>query len=67
MTEVFTVANMKCQGCVNNIISGLLACDEVMEVEVEQTTGTVIVTGELLDRASLASTLEGLGFPEVAQ
>jgi len=67
MTEVFTVANMKCQGCVNNIISGLLGCDEVMEVEVEQTTGTVIITGDGLDRAKLATTLDGLGFPEVAQ
>ena len=67
MTEVFTVANMKCQGCVNTIISGLLSCDEVMEVEVEQTTGTVIITGNALDRVKLATTLDGLGFPEVAQ
>ena len=67
MVEVFTVANVKCQGCVSNIISGLLGRDEVMEVEVESSTGTVIITGNNLDRAELGRCLDGLGYPEVTE
>lgn len=67
MAELLTVANVKCQSCVNNIISGLLARDEVMEVEVEPTTGTVIISGDDLDRADLARCLGALGYPEVAE
>ncbi len=67
MTEVFTVMNVKCQSCVNSIISGLLVRDEVMEVEVEPVSGTVIIVGDGLDRTALADCLEGLGFPEKAE
>ncbi len=67
MTEVFTVTNVKCQGCVNNIISAMLARDEVMEVEVEATTGTVIISGDDLDRQALSASLNELGYPEVVE
>lgn len=67
MAELLTVANVKSQGCVSNIISGLLARDEVMEVEVEPTTGTVIISGNDLDRVALAQCLDALGYPEVSE
>lgn len=38
-----------------------------MEVEVEPTTGTVIISGDDLDRADLARCLDALGYPEVAE
>ncbi len=64
MAELLTVSNVKCQSCVSNIIAGLLARDEVMEVEVEPTTGTIIISGDNLDRADLARCLDALGYPE---
>jgi len=67
MTVAFTVVNVKCQTCVNNIIAGLLARDEVMEVEVEPTTGTVIVSGDDLNREALGVCLSELGYPEVVE
>jgi len=63
-TEQFTVANVKCGGCVANIEKNLGALDNVQQVKVEQATGTVTISGEALDRAALASTLAQLGYPE---
>ena len=63
-TEVFTVKNVKCGGCVANIQKGLGALAGVSSVEVVIAGGVVTVTGEQLDRAQLAAKLKELGYPE---
>lgn len=61
--EVFIASNIKCGGCVANIRQGLLALDGVTEVEVDQASGRVDVSGEQVDRATITSKLAELGYP----
>lgn len=63
-TEVFTVKNVKCGGCVSNIQNGLKGLPGVSGVEVVIAGGQVTVSGEALDRAALAAKLAALGYPE---
>lgn len=63
-SEEFTVRNVKCGGCVQNIVQGLREEPGVREVEAQVEGGRVRVRGEGLDRARLAERLRALGYPE---
>lgn len=63
-TEVFTVKNVKCGGCVSNVQKGLKAMPGVSEVNVVIDGGKVTVIGEGLDRAALSAKLTEIGYPE---
>ncbi len=60
------VDKVKCNGCAVNIKNGLAGMDEVNSVEVDVAIGKVSITGEGLDRESIASKLAELGYPETA-
>ena len=61
------VSNVKCDGCVNNIVSGLSSLAGVENVSVDKTTGTVQITGTNLDKSSITDKLSELGYPEKQQ
>ena len=63
-TEVFTVQNVKCGGCVSNIENGLKQLPGIADVEVVIESGRVSVRGEELDRNRIAGKLTELGYPE---
>ncbi|HGX93761.1 MAG TPA: cation transporter [Candidatus Tenderia sp.] len=63
-TQTFTVANVKCGGCVANIKKGLAALDGVASVEADAASGEVVVRGGP-GRAELAAKLAELGYPEI--
>ena len=63
-TETFSVANVKCDGCVNNIRTQLGALPGVTRVDVDIPSGRVDVQGEGLARAALSSKLKAIGYPE---
>ena len=58
------VANVKCNGCVANIKTGLAEMNGVESVAVELASGLVSITGEGLDRPEIVSKLAELGYPE---
>ena len=64
-TEQFTVQNVKCAGCVNNINSGLLTLNDVDNVETIIDSSIVTVTGSQLSREQISAKLAELGYPEV--
>jgi len=57
------VANVKCEGCVTNIINGMTPLSGVDGVEVNQPTGEVTISGVNLDQAIITSKLNELGYP----
>lgn len=63
--EQFTVANVKCGGCVKNIQSGIGQMAGVESVSVDIASKQVAVSGAVLDRAAIAARLAALGYPEV--
>ena len=63
-TEIFTVKNVKCGGCVSNIQTGLKELEGVTEVEVVIDNGQVTVRGDALARDTLTAKLAALGYPE---
>ena len=63
-TEEFTVLNVKCGGCVNNIQNGLRKLGSVSEVLAQVEGGRVTVKGEALSREEIAAKLAELGYPE---
>ncbi len=62
--ERFTVANVKCGGCVANIQKGLGAMSGVESVDADVASGEVVVKGAGA-RPDLAARLAELGYPEV--
>ena len=64
-SEQFTVKNVKCGGCVSAIENGLKELPGVNDVEVTIEGGTVIVSGDGLERDALSAKLQQLGYPEV--
>ena len=58
------VSNIKCNGCVSNIVSGLATLEGVDNVSVDIATGTVQITGTNLDKSSITTKLSELGYPE---
>ncbi len=63
-TEIFTVKNIKCGGCVANVQKGLQALPGVANVEVVIEGGQVTVTGTGLSREQITAKLGELGYPE---
>jgi len=59
-----TVLNVKCEGCVSNIINGLNLINGIENVEVDANTGVVKITGTNLDKSKVTSKLSELGYPE---
>jgi len=64
MTEVFQVAGMGCNNCVNAVKSAVAALDPAARVEVELASGKVEVTSQQA-RTALAAAIAGAGY-EVA-
>ncbi len=62
---IFTVSNVKCGGCADNIKGGLEGEQGVSQVSVDVGSGEVKVQGDALDRERLVSKLAALGFPVV--
>ncbi len=63
-SEIFTVKNVKCGGCVSAIENGLKEIPGVERVEVIIDGGKVTVTGSDLSRGQLSTKLSELGYPE---
>ena len=63
--EQFTVANVKCGGCVKNIQENIGKMPGVEAASVDLATKQVVVSGSSLDRAAIAAKLTALGYPEV--
>jgi copper chaperone len=63
-TEIFTVQNVKCGGCVTAITNGLSSLDGIDAVEVDIPSGRVSINGSELERGALAAKLAELGYPE---
>lgn len=63
-SEQFTVKNVKCGGCVSNIMTGLKELPGVEGVEVSIEGGEVTVTGDSLSREQISEKLTQLGYPE---
>lgn len=63
-TEIFTVKNIKCGGCVSNVENGLKGLPGVSSVSATVEGGQVTVSGDSLDRAQIAAKLAELGYPE---
>ncbi len=59
-----TVLNVKCEGCVSNIINGLSTIDSIENVDVDVNAGIVKITGTNLDESNITSKLSELGYPE---
>jgi copper chaperone CopZ len=63
--EQFTVANVKCGGCVKNIQDNVGKMAGIESVSVDIATKQVVVSGATLDRTAIAAKLAALGYPEV--
>lgn len=63
--EQFTVANVKCGGCVKNIENNVGQMAGVDQVSVDLASKTVVVSGAALDRKVIGAKLAALGYPEV--
>ncbi len=63
-SEIFTVKNVKCGGCVSAIENGLKSLPGIDTVEVTIDGGKVTVVGNDLSREQIASKLKELGYPE---
>ena len=63
-TESFSVQNVKCGGCADNIDKGIAALSGVTTVTVDIDSGDVEITGDMLDRQVLSTKLNELGYPE---
>ena len=66
MNLEFHVQNVKCNGCVSAIQTGLGKDPRVQAVKVDVPTGKVIVTSEADIRPALSIALKQLGYPEKA-
>ena len=59
------VANVKCNGCVANIKTGLAEMNGVESVSVDLAGGVVSINGDGLDRQAIANKLAELGYPVI--
>ena len=58
------VTNVKCDGCVDNIINGLSTIDGMDDVAVDKLSGTIQITGTNLDKSTITNKLSELGYPQ---
>lgn len=56
--------NIKCDGCVNSIRTGLMKIKGVNGVDVSKEESKVSVSGVAIAREEIVSELESLGYPE---
>ena len=63
-SEIFTVKNVKCGGCVSAIENGLKALPGIDSIEVAIDGGKVTVVGNDLSREQISAKLNELGYPE---
>jgi copper chaperone len=57
------VSNVKCGGCANAIRDGLLTLPGVEAIDVDIATGTVHISGTVLDTTTIQTKLGELGYP----
>ena len=62
----FYVQNVKCNGCVSAIQTGLGKDPHVQAVQVDIPTGKIVVTSDADIRTKLSAALKQLGYPEKA-
>ena len=64
-TERFTVNNMKCQGCVNMVKTGLSLMDGVSEVYIDLSKSEVTINymSDKISHEDLVKKMELLGYP----
>ena len=67
-TENFTIANLRCDGCINTITKKLTAFTGVEKVEVDLETNIVSVNhNEAVRRVQLTEMLLSIGYPEATE
>lgn len=59
--------NIKCDGCVAKIKGAFEQNETIKQVEVNKTTGEVIVSGVSLNKKQIDETLKNIGHPIVEQ
>jgi len=59
--------NIKCEGCVSKIKGALLQQEFITSVEVNKTTGEVVVHGEMVDVDRIDNELKQIGHPPVTK
>ena len=59
------VANVKCNGCVANIKTGLAEMSGIESVAVDLASGVVSINGDGLEQQVIVSKLTELGYPEI--
>lgn len=57
--------NIKCAGCAANIKNGLDALSGIDQIDVDITTGGVLIQGSQLDQTLITAKLAELGYPVV--
>jgi copper chaperone CopZ len=60
-TATYTVVGMTCNGCVNKVSNAVLEVAGVEDVDVDVSTGTLDVFGEV-DNAAIRSAVAGVGY-----
>ena len=60
----FTVLNVKCGGCANNIESGLKGMAGIESIDVNIKNGVVKISGNDLSHSKISAKLSELGYPE---
>lgn len=58
------VANVKCNGCIANIKTGLAEVNGIESVAVDLASAVVSINGEALDQPAIVNKLAELGYPE---
>lgn len=67
-TEIITVANLSCSGCVNTVTKKLTAIIGVEKVEVDLETNNVSVNyNETVSREQITHMLLSIGYPEATE
>lgn len=65
ITAQITIANLRCNGCVNTITKGLMAINGVEEVAVDLEKDEVTINHlETISKHQLITTLLAMGYPE---
>lgn len=60
-TSTYTVVGMTCNGCVNKVTNAVMDVAGVADVDVDVSTGTLDVTGQV-DDAAIRSAVTNIGY-----
>lgn len=67
-TEIITIANLKCSGCENTIVSKIIKMTGVKKVSVDKNQDCVTIEhDEKTGREAFVKTLTSLGYPEATE